>query len=208
MRFGLNIISFCLSCRLHPHLCGEHGDVVKLPTSPLLDRDGQEEAVAVFGEHWFLVLQDTQIFVNFLTSWTLRVRQKRRPFPQQPLPWAPPCLNLRLWLRLSDLPAYRELSSAPKAGRIWGFLSASAHTPLVWKWALWHFSMGTRPGQERNGLQPQPNIRLQVKLSNPARNTLSADSVSAWNKVKLNSALKTRESDESGTCVPPLMLVF
>lgn len=47
-----------------PHLRGEHGDVVKLSPPPLLDRDRQEEAAAVFGEHRFLVLQNTQIFVD------------------------------------------------------------------------------------------------------------------------------------------------
>lgn len=47
-----------------PHLRGEHGDVVELSTPPLLDRDGQEEAAAVFGEHRLLVLQHTQISVD------------------------------------------------------------------------------------------------------------------------------------------------
>lgn len=71
-----------------PHLRGEHGDVVKLPAPPLFDRDRQEEAAAVFGEHRFLVLQDTQIFAELssrrfmfravwnFTSWTRHVRRK------------------------------------------------------------------------------------------------------------------------------------
>lgn len=43
-----------------PHLRGEHGDVVKLSTAPLFHRHRQEESAAVFGEHRFLVLEDTQ----------------------------------------------------------------------------------------------------------------------------------------------------
>lgn len=46
-----------LDNKLDPHLRGEHGDVMELSTSSLFDRDSQEESVAVFGEHWFLVLQ-------------------------------------------------------------------------------------------------------------------------------------------------------
>lgn len=39
------------------NLRGEHGDVMKLSTSSLLDRDGEEESAAVPGEHGLLVLQ-------------------------------------------------------------------------------------------------------------------------------------------------------
>lgn len=42
------------------HLRGEHGDVVKLSTPSLFDRHRQEESAAIFGEHRFLVLEDTQ----------------------------------------------------------------------------------------------------------------------------------------------------
>lgn len=45
---------------LFSHLRGEHGDVVKLSTAPLFHRHRQEESAAVFGEHRFLVLEDTQ----------------------------------------------------------------------------------------------------------------------------------------------------
>lgn len=46
-----------LDNKVDPHLCGEHGDVMKLSTSSLFDRDSQEESVAIFGENRFLVLQ-------------------------------------------------------------------------------------------------------------------------------------------------------
>lgn len=42
---------------LEPHLRGEHGDVMELSPTPLLDRHGQEESVAVSGEDRLLVLQ-------------------------------------------------------------------------------------------------------------------------------------------------------
>lgn len=45
--------------RFTSHLCGEHGDVVKLSTPPLFHWHRQEEAAAVFGEDRLLVLQDT-----------------------------------------------------------------------------------------------------------------------------------------------------
>ncbi len=43
--------------KLELHLCGEHGDVMKLPSSSLFDGNSQEESAAVFGEHGLLVLQ-------------------------------------------------------------------------------------------------------------------------------------------------------
>lgn len=39
------------------YLSGEHGDVMKLSAPSLFDGDSQEESTAIFGEHWFLVLQ-------------------------------------------------------------------------------------------------------------------------------------------------------
>lgn len=50
-----------LDNKVDPHLCGEHGDVMKLSTSSLFDRDSQEESVAIFGENRFLVLQKAKM---------------------------------------------------------------------------------------------------------------------------------------------------
>lgn len=56
-----NVVTRCFDYKLDLHLCGEHGDVMKLSTSSLFDRDCQEESAAVFGEHWFLSLQKANI---------------------------------------------------------------------------------------------------------------------------------------------------
>lgn len=54
MKYG---VTRCFDYKVDLHLCGEHGDVMKLSAPSLFDRDSQEESAAVFGEHRFLSLQ-------------------------------------------------------------------------------------------------------------------------------------------------------